>query len=216
MFHTQLLYRTQLLAVALCLAGCGRSANEKMDSGTVNHSVYKNNYLGMTITLPANWIVQSQQAQTRLYNAGMKLEAGNDKTLRSVMAASESRNVHLFAAFKYPLGSPVAYNPSIISLAEYVRDYPGIRSGSDFNFQTKQQLEAGALNVSFPKPTYSISLGGTDFNVMDVEIHMRGKVIDQKYYSTIMKGYALNFIISYTTDEEEASLQQILDTVKFK
>lgn len=215
MLRTKLLFGAQVLALALLLTGCGRSTNERMASGTVRDSVYTNSYLGLTVTLPSDWSIQSQQAQKKIFKMGEKIEAGNDKNLGSVMAASESKIVHLFAAFKYPLGSPVSYDPSIMAVAEDVRDFPGIKRGSDFNFQTKQQLEAGALDVSFPKSTYSTSLGGTDFDVMDVTIHVRGIVIDQKYYAAIIKGYALNFIISYTTDEAEASLRKILDTVKF-
>jgi hypothetical protein len=59
-------------------------------------------------------------------------------------------------------------------------------------------------------------LGGVDFDVMEMEMSVRGIVVKQKYYATIMKGYALCFIVSFTTDEEQASLQKILDTATFK
>lgn len=34
--------------------------------------------------------------------------------------------------------------------------------------------------------------------------------------STIMKGYALTFAVSFMTDEEESALRKILETVKFR
>jgi hypothetical protein len=45
---------------------------------------------------------------------------------------------------------------------------------------------------------------------------IRTTTVKQKYYAAILKGYALCFIVSFTTDEEESSLQKILDTATFK
>jgi hypothetical protein len=102
-----------------------------------------------------------------------------------------------------------------MSLAENVQDLPGIKRGSDYHFHAKQLMQSGALDISFPKDIYTQSLGGIDFDIMEAEIHVRGIVVRQKYYATIMKGYAVSIIISFTTDEDEASLQKIVDTLKF-
>jgi hypothetical protein len=40
--------------------------------------------------------------------------------------------------------------------------------------------------------------------------------VRQKYYATIMKGYALAFILSFEADEDEAFLDEILETVTFE
>jgi hypothetical protein len=72
------------------------------------------------------------------------------------------------------------------------------------------------MQVSFPKDIYTERLGGVDFDVMDLELSIRGITVKQKYYMTIMKGYALGFIVSFTNDEEESSDQKILNTVTFQ
>jgi len=69
--------------------------------------------------------------------------------------------------------------------------------------------------VAFPKEFYPAQLGGVEFDVMELEISMLGKVVKQKYYATIRKGYALSIIVSFTNDGEAASLQKILDSVAF-
>jgi hypothetical protein len=45
---------------------------------------------------------------------------------------------------------------------------------------------------------------------------LRGITVRQTYYANIMKDYALVFIVTFTTDEEESSLQDILESVTFK
>jgi len=37
----------------------------------------------------------------------------------------------------------------------------------------------------------------------------------QKYYATIMKGYALSLIVTYTTPDELKELQSLLSSITF-
>ena len=146
---------------------------------------------------------------------GAQLVAGDDQNLKTMVKASELQTVNLFAVFEHPVGAPVAFNPSIMGMAEMVRELPGIKRGKDYLFHARQVLEAGQIQVSFPKDYYSERLGGIEFDVMELEISMRGKTIKQKYYATIQKGYALCFIVSFTNDDEAASLQRILNYITF-
>jgi len=199
----------------LLFIGCSKKAGDEIDFGTLSNSVYRNEYFGFSVTFPKDWSVQDQEAQRRLMKKGVQLVAGDDRNLKAMVKASELQTVNLFAVFEHPVGSPVAYNPSIMALAEIVRELPGIKRGKDYLFQARQVLEAGQIQVSFPKDYYSERLGGMEFDVMESEISVRGKTIKQKYYATILKGYALCFIVSFTSDDEAASLQSILNSITF-
>jgi hypothetical protein len=216
MTRTKLLCTAQIITLAVLLIGCGKKASDEIDFGAFNKDVYKNNYFGLAITIPPDWSIQDQEAQRRLMKVGGKLMSGDDKNLQAVLKASELQTVNLFAVFKYPQGSPVTSNPSILALAENVSQFPGIKRGKDYHFHSRQALEASRLEVSFPKDIYTQQLGGVDFDVMETEMSIRGMVIKQKYYAAIMKGYALCFIVSFNTDDEQAALQKILDTMTFK
>ncbi len=205
----------QVLALTLLFAGCSKKASDEIDFGTLNNSVYRNEYFGFSATFPKDWSVQDQTAQRRLMKRGTQLIAGDDANLKAMVKASELQTVNLFAVFEHPVGSPVESNPNILSLAEQVRDMPGIKRGKDYFFQVRKMLEAGQMQVEFPKDYYSERLGGVEFDVMELEIPVRGKTIKQKYYAAIQKGYALSFIISFSTDDEAAALQKILDSIAF-
>jgi hypothetical protein len=205
----------QILVLTLLLVGCSKKAGDEIDFGTVNNFIYRNEYFRFSVTLPKDWSVQDQQAQRRLMKKGVQLVAGDDRNLKALVKASELQTVNLFAVFEHPIGSPVAYNPGILSMAEIVRELPGIKRGKDYLFQARQVLEAGQIQVSFPKDYYSEQLGSVKFDVMEVDISVRGKTIKQKYYATIQKGYALCFIVSFTSDDEAASLQKILNSITF-
>jgi hypothetical protein len=216
MTRTKLFRTAQIIVLSTLLIGCNKKASDEIDFGTINNSVYTNNYFGMTVAIPSDWNVQDQAAQQQLMKVGGKLLSGEDKNLQAVLKASELQVVNLFAVFKYERGSPVTFNPSILSMAENVRQFPGIKIGKDYLFHTRKALESGQIQMSFPKDIYTQQLGGVGFDVMETETSVRGMVIKQKYYAAIMKGYALGFVVSFTTDEEQTSLQKILDTVTFK
>jgi hypothetical protein len=133
-----------------------------------------------------------------------------------MLKASQLQTVNLLTVMKYPLGSPVTYNPGIICVAERVSHMPGIKRGKDYLFHTRKFLESGQMSVSFPREISTEKLGDTEFDVLYVELSVAGIKVQQKYYTIIMKGYALGLIESYTNAEEESSLDNILHSITFK
>jgi len=140
---------------------------------------------------------------------------GDDKNLEAIVKASELQSVHLLSVFEHPLGTPVPYNLSISCIAERVSHLPGIRTGEDYHFHAKKLMKSGKIDFSFPKEVYPDKISGVDFYVMSVEITVPAFTVKQEYYTTIMKGYALSFIISFTKDEERNTLINILKTMTF-
>ncbi|MEO7297830.1 MAG: hypothetical protein ABI042_04560 [Verrucomicrobiota bacterium] len=205
----------RIFVFSFLLVGCGKKASEEIDFGTVNNSVYQNKYFAFTMPLPGGWSVQDQEAQQRLNNMGGKLLAGDDKNLKAVIKAAELKTVNLFAVFKSRLGSPVPFNPSIMAMAEKVRDFPGIKSGKDYLFQVKQGLEAGQIKVSISEDILSQKLGGVDFDVMEAEMTIGGRTVQQNYYSTVMKGYALVLVSSFADDEDKSFQKNVLEKITF-
>ncbi len=236
MFRTLRIRLAHIFLLAILLTACGKkAADEKavdlkavdgkavevkavdeIDFGAFTQSVYRNNYFGLSVTLPADWIIQDQDAQDRMMKAGVKMVTGDDKNLQLAVKASELNVVNLFSVFNFPVGSPVEFNPSIMAVAENMRQFPGIKSGKDYLFHARKLLESSQVKVTFPKEVYPQKLGGVDFDVMAVKIAVGNLVVKQNYYVAIIKGYALGFIISHNTDEELATLQKILDSVTFK
>lgn len=204
-----------LVCIAL-LPGCGKKAADQMDFGVVENSVYRNDYLGFRMQLPAKWSVQDQEAQRRMAATGGKMVAGDDNNLKALIKASELQTVQMLAAFKHPMGAPVRFNPSISCVAERIAHMPGIERGRDYHFHTRRVLEASQLKISFPREVSTARFGGKDFDVMHAEIAIHGMAVRQKYYASIMKGYALVCVTSFTAQDDESVLDGVLGTITFK
>jgi hypothetical protein len=124
--------------------------------------------------------------------------------------------LNLLSAFKHPVGTPVPFNANIVCMAERIRHMPGIKKGKDYLYHSKRLLESSQMQVKFPMEMSTESIGGREFDVMYTTMSMAGVTIYQKYYVVISKGYALAFIVSFTTAEDESALQDIINTVSFK
>ena len=204
-----------VLVLGLVLASCQKKAAEEIDYGSVTDSVYRNAYFDFHLPIPKDWSIQDQQAQRRMTETGNQMIAGEDRNMQAMLKASEQQTVNLIAAFQHPIGSPVPFNPSVMSVAERIRHLPGIQRGKDYLFHAKKILTSGQVKVEFPKEIYSEKLGGHDFDVMEAVLHIGPSSVNQKYYAGIVKGYALTFIISSTTPEEEAAAQAALRGITF-
>jgi len=194
--------------------GCGKKAAEQMNVGRFEGVVYHNDYLGFTITLPADWSIQDPQMTQQMVRVGEKIIAGNDENVKVALEASQTRNVNLFTAFQHPIGSPVPYNPSLNAVAESVAHAPGIKTGADYLFHARRLLESGQMKFSFPREVYAQTLAGVEFHVMTTEVSVPpAQAVKQEYLATVRKGYVLLLILSYSTDEERAVLYDILGTM---
>lgn len=220
-FKISLLLLIPVIGMALLpLCGCDKIkeaiATSEIDFGTITNSVYQNNYFGFSVTFPQDWSIQDQTEQRQLMVKGSHALYGDSSKGQAVLNAAALQVVNLFAVSQYPMGSHVEFNSSILSMAERVRQAPDVKTGTDYLEHVKTQLASGRLAISYPGDIYTTQVGGKDFSVMELEMTTPKMTVRQKYYAAIMKGYALGFILSYSSDEQESSLQKILDTVTFK
>ena len=118
----------------LILASCDKPVSEEIGYGKVENNVYTNEYFNVAITLPEDWSLQSKESTEELMKQGSEIIAGDNKTLKASIKASEKQSLPLFTLFKYEQGTPVEFNPSLICMAEKVKHQPGIKNGSDYFF----------------------------------------------------------------------------------
>ncbi len=203
------------VVVLLAAAACMKS-QPKLDFGTIEGSVYRNAYFGLELNIPATWNIQDSEQKKAMMEQGGKLMAGSDKTLQAVYDASALNSVVLLSAFKHPVGAAVDSNPNVTMIAEKITHAPGIKRGSDYLFHARKAMESGQVSMSVRKDVYEKKAGDALFAVMDVDLKVGKKTVKQMYYATVLKGYALSIIITYTSPGELKELDAVLSTLKLK
>lgn len=206
-----------LILLVLFLAACaGEDKPKGFDYGKVENDKYVNTYFGFEIDVPENWAVQDQEQVDALNDMGSELVAGDDEGMKAVLEASKVNVANLLVAYEHELGAMVDFNPSIIIVAENIKNYPGIKTGKEYLFNAKKlllqsQLQYDYIDDDFKKET----IDGVDFYIMNSEANYAGLSINQTYYSTVMNGFSLSFIYTFNNDEQEKQLSETLHSLDF-
>lgn len=188
---------------------------DKIGFGTLENGIYRNEYFGMRVVLPEGWHPLDEEGKKKVMEMGRKVVASQDKTLGAVLDASEEDTVDLLAVYKHPPGAPVPFNPSLSCIAEKVSHLPGIKTGRDYLYHVKTGMQATGVPYSIGGNIYTENVGGVTFYVLNMSLRAGTWLIQQKFYSAIMKDYALGFVITYTNQWEYEALMGILRTVSF-
>ena len=204
--------------IIIMLSSCnGNGQPDKFDYGHVENGIYQNDYFDFKIKLPVDWVVQSKEQIENISNTGKKLLAGDDENMQAVIKASEINTANLLAVFQYELGSAVEYNPSIMIVAESVKNAPGIKNGSDYLFQAKRMIQQGQIKYDYLSEKFEKEkINESDFYKMDARLNYMGLEIKQTYYSTVLKGFSFIVMVSYISDEQKGILLESINSMIFK
>lgn len=186
-------------------------------AGTVSGSTYTNAYFGMTFTLPAGWVVQSDAAKKEIAEGGKKLMESKDPATDAQIDKAIESTLNLLTASQYADGTASAeFNPGLMCLAEKVPPGSVGVKDEDYIAVLKNTFQYSQLPITLVKDGYTETIGGETFSVMDLTINVRGAVVRQRYYAHIRRGYALSFILSYQTPEQLAVQTEALKSVRLR
>ena len=207
-----------ILSFMILLTGCNQQNKPKnFDYGRVENNKYVNSFFNYEITLPAKWVVQTKDQMERATKTGKDLIAGDDSKMKAVLNASEINTANLLSVNQFEQGAAVEYNPSIVIVAENIKNFPGIKIGSDYLFQVRKLLAQSQLKYdSIEKESTKEVINGTDFYKMNAEIAYMGLNIKQIYYSSIIRGFSFNIIVSYVDDQQKQDLLKSINSMVFK
>lgn len=191
---------------------------KKLDFGTNEGDVYKNDFFGLTVKLPKGWKVASDEEKQKVIDAGTAVVAGDDKSKKTQMELGELKTVYLLMTSKLGLQSQEPSNANFMTMAEKVSLLQGIKKGDDYLGYVKKQLKDMSSKIPYKldKEIYTEKVGGKDFSVLEASIENEQIKLTQKYYAYITKGYALCFITSSTSEEDSKVLGDMMKSVTLK
>jgi hypothetical protein len=184
---------------------------EKVDPGLIGGSTYSNKFFGMSLTIPEKWLAHTTDETNSLSKQGAELVAGQNKGMKDNIEASEANVVHLVNVSRYPLGYTGGFNPSFQCNAEKLGILSGVSTSSDYIANFRKLISQGQGQLKYTLgDTYNQSIGGMSFLALDAHAKLGQVSFDQRLCVAIVKGYAISFIITYTSEEDLATLYDVL------
>ncbi|PKP29335.1 MAG: hypothetical protein CVU01_00475 [Bacteroidetes bacterium HGW-Bacteroidetes-18] len=206
-----------IVLLTVLTLSCNSNSNPKdFDYGKVENNKYHNSFFKFEMDLPSNWVVQTKEQTDNITKMGQELVAGDDENMKAVIKASEINSANLLTIFKYEVGTPVEYNPNFSLIAENLKNAPGIKTGSDYLFQSRRILEQSQVQYDQIDQEFKKEMiNNKEFYLMNASINYMGLSIKQVYYSTIQNGFCLSIVISFIDDEQKMDLDKIINSLKF-
>lgn len=208
-------------ATCLVLTGCRDKPSEESTNTDLSPSAgdgafkgrrYENAFFGLTVTVPEDWFLPSADDFNRVMAAGAKL-AG--QTTAPAEADDGPGDARLFSILRHSPQSDGVSNPGLIAVAEYVGPEGENNTSRDYLKQLKNSLKEGPLDWTTDGLIAAEEIGGVSFSSMQGQLSDGSNFVDQAYYVTIRKEYAVCFVLSYTDEEQRGELKEILDTIVF-
>ncbi|KOY15840.1 hypothetical protein [Paenibacillus xylanivorans] len=189
--------------------------SKDVELGTTEQGSYNNDYFGVSLKFPEAWEFQDGDGMNELTSASSEAIAGDDETKKKQIELSQAKTLNLLMASQYPLdGGQVG--PSAMAIAEKVSLLQGIRTGKDYLEATKKFMVDNQFPYEYKEFTTE-TIGGKEMDLMQITMDAgNGSTITQDYYSTIIEGYAFNFIFTYLDDKTKAEIDTIKKSVQFK
>ncbi len=209
---------TTLAGLIVLANACGpKQIPKNFDLGKFNKNRYTNTFFNLSLDVPKNWYIQTQDETDSLMRQGYTNSLKeNEKAIQKRMEDAKKTSATLFTAFRYKPGTNLVYNTNIIMLVEHIGTNLFVSSGKEYLEASKAQLRANNINCTFLDQHYPvIKLGNRDFYLMRIKMVHENSVVFQNYYADIINGYAVIIITSWDPESQTQDLQSFLGSIRF-
>lgn len=185
------------------------------DDGSASDGVYKNRFFSFSVTYPKDWVIHGDATNTRLKEIG-KERAKSSGAMSEASTDVILKNTYLLlTTFQYHLGTPnVEVNPSFMLVAENVSHAPAIVNGRDYLLYVRPMMIKTGVEPIHDEPV-ELVLSGRKFFRQDSRMQVNGLWIQQAIIITVIKGYALAFILSGKDQQSINEMAAAVGTLKF-
>ncbi|HVG31999.1 MAG TPA: hypothetical protein VM911_02930 [Pyrinomonadaceae bacterium] len=181
-------------------------------TGKLNGSVYTNEALGFTLTVPAGWEAQDKEVQQQFADS---VSEKSDEILKDTPStrASVSRTTIFLIAIK-PTNEKT--NPAVIGMIEDIQLAFSVRTP----YQYLENLRAAARNTQlvFDDKSTTEQINGVEFGLIGARPKdpnaSASTTLQQRYYVTMRKKHALVFIVTYDGDKQLQACMELLNSLK--
>jgi hypothetical protein len=178
-------------------------------SGVITDSVYRNDYFGLRITIPQGWTIQGDDVTRKVKETAKELIVPKDDQNKQDLEAAVERTLNLLTISKFPLAAPGQLNVLVMAVAEAV---PLSTTGPAYMKDLKAALQQTTVPVTVVDGEVE-TINGVRFYTLMATLTPGERVIRQKYYVTMKKGYALGLITSIISESDTEVVNNILKSV---
>ena len=209
-----------VLFTAIALTGCNNkpiTEQQGFEYGSVKDGRYTNKFFDIQMRIPKDWDVQSQQESDAIMEEGKDMVAGDNVKMKAALKAAEINSASLLTVFKDKPGTnTTSFNPSIMLVAENLKNAPGVTSGDTYLTHSRKLMMSGEMKYDHIDEEFEKKiLNGWEFYKMNVAATYNGTEVKQIYLATVKDGFAIGLIYSFADEAQKAELEKWINTFDY-
>lgn len=216
------MFRYLIVIIALFLLQACASTVEKQGSEETKYSVeelgefvgalkginYTNPSVPATLKLPKDWFLTLSDKQV------ISIGDSDELVKLEPLVRNTYRLLYLLKYNQVPAGK---FNASLIFMVSDKADYIKSTTADAHNQKIRVGLGKSGRDYRFDQKPYNKKVAGQNFNVLPTTVNLNtGVKIFQEYHSVILGERLATFILTYTNDQDQKDLDEIMKTLKFK
>jgi hypothetical protein len=181
--------------------------------GQLDGTYYSNNFFGLSLSVPKEWVVVDAQRNQALDDQAKKMVNSPDPKHLERVEGSLERSKTLLRIMKLPEGQP--NNAMFMLIAERLAS-PDLKTGHDVVAAMQQTMKDTNFTVEMLEAARTEKLGTVDFALANIKVSSPIGAYKQRIYIMVYKDYALELFFTYLDDADLPAIDAITKSVKFK
>jgi hypothetical protein len=188
-------------------------AASQPDLGTIQNSVYTNEFFNLRIPVPAGWNVHDEEGKRRI------MQTGNEELSAAKPETAQSLNKSLQRTLNLLAFDNLNVHPGDGGAAALLVGAEPIPAGQTMTvlqyMETTKRLVMGVSGYETVEDIHLETIGGAECGAMTMKRAMQGITMKQKYVGIIRNGYAIFLVTAYTNENAGRKLDDVLKQSKF-
>lgn len=205
------------LILFLVVTGCSEKPGPSPITFQKKGNLYENAYFNFSVQKPDGWY--SRDAKESIFLQNHKLiptENINEAEMNKFVHEAMSKTLPLFSFFEFRHGSKIQINPSALSVAQNMKNFPGAKNACDYLQYVMSVLNKGELRYLFDPKCESAMINGREYSLVKAYSKVGNDKVYQTYYATIAGEHAISIILTYFDEETKKKVESVISSLKFK
>lgn len=195
------------------IAAAGNAKIIQPDLGTIENSVYTNDYFKLRIPVPAGWNVHDAESKKRIMQTGNEELSASKPEMAQGLNKSLQRTLNLLAFDNLSVASADGGAAALLVGAELIPT--GQTLSLTQYMETTKRLVMSVSGYEVVEDIHLETIGGVQCGAMTLKRAMPGVTLKQKYIGIIRKGYAVFLVTAYTNEDAGRTLDDVFKRSKF-
>jgi len=179
--------------------------------GVLDNNTYRNDFFGFEVALPEDWHQYDPEEIEAVKKIGLESFKTNKEKFDKAFADAAKKEMIVLA-----VANTKNSGGRGINLMLGITRQPSLSISSEQVLIASKKFFLNNAKIKLLKDVQTLDIAGQQFSTISFEISLGGRTVFQKLLTTMRRGYALSFVMTYLDDSDLRSLEKVVNTIKFR